>query len=537
MNKKWFVSSAACLMLTACSGGGGGGGGVSEPATPRAEPNYVPFTVSPTLGGNPAAIKVVNLSTPGAAPIDVDADSGGLAMDNGVAWFPSGTISYPARTVSNFAWHTAFYNKTATGGLYRFGIGTGASPTPQRVSSEATAATICDSESFGYLQAGVADKYFSYRLPGQNGNCGDGDDVYRMVRLDMTSATPPYSFGGPIVSDLPNGTYTNVDGWLVHEGSDLVRYNATFDPPSRQVVIGGVTSVLLLDHTRDRRPILIVNNAVRVYNPALNELAAAIHTFTVLHPFSTSSYRFSQADSQNAYFQDGNSVYRLSLSTPAAPTLVVNDIGMPASRNDIFWLSANRVVYKATNGNLHSIPKTATGGTSSTPLVTIAAGEDIHWFTAGTMVYWELTDWDAVASRYDRVDSGVVAENNAGAVTFANSWLAGMTTPRDYSADAADYFDRIILVGFDLTTQSSAGQAVRALTGSTGAVLGQIATVPAGVTRFYPGAAGFGNELAAFGLQWTGSAYQYDMFLLDTDLPGSLQRLTDTAGATEWMLN
>ena len=190
------VSTALTLCLAACGGGGGfddygGGGGGGGSGPPRRSSSY--------------------LGTTGVFVAWADPSSGEFqfAPSNSYAGKKQslrGTVDFMTGASLGQPAGVEIY-KGGDGHIYALDLTSTSQPLPQQVSSE-MAATIDDTCSLSgvavtganYDYVGVyftadlqnpTNSSYIYRLPGPDGNCDTGDDVFHMVKTGMSATSAP----------------------------------------------------------------------------------------------------------------------------------------------------------------------------------------------------------------------------------------------------------------------------------------------------------------------------------------------------------
>lgn len=235
------VSAAVALGLAACGGGGGGsgsyGGGPGSPPPPPPPPALVSY-----------------LGTTGVFAAYADPSSGSFqfAATNSYAGKKQslrGTLDFMTGANLGQPAGVEVY-KGGDGHIYGLDLTDSSAPAPQQLSSE-SAATIDDTCTLsGSAVAGANYDYvgvyftadlqnptnssYIYRLPGPDGACNTGDDVFHMVKTGMSPATAPIA-----VSAMPVATVRTsqggIAGFVIKDGASLELVDSNFANP---IVLG-----------------------------------------------------------------------------------------------------------------------------------------------------------------------------------------------------------------------------------------------------------------------------------------------------------
>ena len=481
--------------LNGCSSNGGnssnndGGGGGKDDVSAAAYLFYSGslFAVDPTNPGAPIAVETSDIGLNGTIPS---------------AGFDAASLS-----VSNIRNHTVVYEKG--GQLFKVAASKSAAPSPTQLSSEADAADLCEM-TYGVDWANVANSQVVYRVRGTDGSCGGSDDQWRMVRVGLLATDAPVPAKQP-VWELVTPSTGALAGWLGVEGKTLYQYDANFGSPTS---LASFTSTV--DYVDDRGDTvwLRVDNTLRAYRVADGTLTTR-HTFS-----STPSFVDSQIGDNTLYFADNASVYKVPMDGSADATLVVTDTETVSE----MVLTTNRVVYRLGSGSVKSVLKT--GGSPTTLESGTGFASDLA--SAGARVYYTVYGADFVVAKV-RLEDGTeeAAHSNAmwigklyGTAATAGSQVA---TSRVILAEGVTVSPDLRVGGSSLSSYDAATHTVVAALGS----------VPSDVEFLYFG--GLGNTV--LGMAWatgTGtSTGQQDIFFANTEVAGSLQRVTNTSDKDE----
>jgi hypothetical protein len=230
------VSAALALGLAACGGGGGNSYGGSGPPPPPP----------------PAVVSYLGTTGVFAAYADPTSGSFQFVPPNSYAGKKQslrGTLDFMTGANLGQPAGVEIY-KGGDGHIYGLDLTGSSAPSPQQLSSE-TAATIDDTCTLSgtavaganYNYAGVyfaadlqnpTNSSYIYRLPGPDGTCNTGDDVFHMVKTGMSAATTPIT-----VSAIPVATVRTpqggISGFVISDGASLELVDSNFANP---IVLG-----------------------------------------------------------------------------------------------------------------------------------------------------------------------------------------------------------------------------------------------------------------------------------------------------------
>lgn len=505
-------------LLAACGGGGGGssgsapggGGGAPGAGVTPSNDSYLAYGVKSTAG-DLMAINAVNPDSPTPA-LNVDSDSVALASD-GLEIFPMGIVDAANNLTGMY--QRVMYNKAQEGGIYFADLRLGQLPTPRRISNENTAQVVCEMAG-----AGSNGTHLVYELPGVDGDCLDiGDNVWKMVRFDMTSSEAPVIALEPVTS-ITDSTGTTI-GWLAYDGfGNLVRTDSNFG--AQQPVAASVGYAEAPAETVGGKPVIEIDDTIRVFDPASNTLSPPYHTFdplSFLRPFND--------DGDYFFFADGANLYRLDLTNPAPAvqlTTETSNIGLP-----FLALTADRVIYH-TSAGIRSIPKA--GGPSITLVANPPNGAAIVKAISGNLVYYDLTVFDGSGTQVLSQDAGVIGADGSGGSVHPDALWAGITLAPAYSSGISPPALYVILSDYNVASQSQAGGTLRSYQAASHTLVGTLGTVPSDVNYLYL-AGWFGSAGLAQGFNGSPpTATETDVFFFDAAKPNSLLRLTTSGVAT-----
>lgn len=482
---------SALLVLGACGGGGGGGGGAGGGET------AVNLFFSSGLG-------MVDPGTP-ATPTYVE--PAGSATE-AVSAVTHGNYNSGTRSFSNLHHRSVFYFKD--GKLWKVNALKGAAATPVQVTSTSGVPEICDKTAVGSNFANHDHARILVSVPGADTNCGTSDDVWGMLRIDDNTATPVVSLGTmkPVkeLHDVANGS---LSGWLIWKSNKLHRINPDF--ASSATILDPVASADYVAQANDGRVFLKLDSELRLYDPNSNFLSASLHTFS-------SNFGSADNDGQDLYFSDGNTIYRLPLDGTSSSTSVVSIVG--ETLYSPIRVTPSHLIYirsQAGGGRvLRARPKT--GGASVT-LKSVPSGSITLVTTAQHRVYFNVT----AAGDIGPSASGSVRDDNTGLVEYSGIW-SGYSEPTERKLGREKLARDVFLL--DTSTTPAKLKSFDAASHSLKATLGD---VPAGFGLIAPMGLTNNNHMLALGM----SGGSTDIFYLNTNVSGSLTRVTDTPGIEE----
>jgi len=178
----------------------------------------------------------------------------------------TGTYDTTTRTLTDMHTHAVIYAHT-NGNIYKVSTLKSGSLTPVQVSSESMADQLCTEGSPGDPVeedfSNVNNSQFRYVLPGIDGVCNTNDDVWKMVRLGMSSTDTPV-LAKPTIQGLTDFTTGAISGWLLHEpvAGELQRCDASFANCS---TITTVTSSVAWHSQSANSSLLEIDNQLFVY--------------------------------------------------------------------------------------------------------------------------------------------------------------------------------------------------------------------------------------------------------------------------------
>ncbi|MEK7323419.1 MAG: hypothetical protein AABZ84_10105 [Pseudomonadota bacterium] len=493
------------LLLAGCSGGkgapasgGGGAGGGNDNSGGDAapEPTYLFF------GGGLTAVDPSNPATP------ISLETGSVT---GARTALAGRQDTPTR-VSGLYVRSVIYGRG--GKLWQVNALTAATPSPLQVSNETAANVVCST----YVSDDLADHAhtaYVYELGGVDNQCATaGDNLWKMIRLNMSETATPFTAVKPVI-DLGSDVTGAVTGWLGVSGGALYKYDADFASPLLLTPYN--SQVLFLVAITNQRVIIRVDNDLYMYDDALGALSSS------LHHFSSAAAGAFQSDGTSLYFADGGSIYKLALSGGAAAGLVVaennvSSAGLTLALTDAYLIYSWRDATTAVN-TLNRLAKT---GGSAQPI--FSGIEGVRVMTAADLIYYTIGSTTSLTSYVLRENGVTLAQYDA-----ALWW--GQSLPSTVDAAEMTRPNKIFLMeGYTNTSSFFANGTISAYDAATHVRSAVLGTIPANITDIL--FSGIGDAVMGLGTT-TANPPGTDIFIANANVDGSLVRVTTTGGVNE----
>lgn len=514
-----LLTSAA---LTAC-GGGGGGGGEGGGANPSGGGGT---TAPATYLFYQGSLVAVDPATPTLKTfIETDAVQGAEVE-------MVGSYNAAARTMSD--WHTrsVFYDKA--GKIYRVNALKSGSLTPVQVSSESAATGVCSRSVFSDFNNPDNSAYM-YSLPGADGTCWNGDDVWRMVTAGMGIAQPPVPVPAFSTSSQVEGLYNPATGarigFLAVEGSNLNRYDVNFANPV--LLLAGVNNWHIIAWDLFDRIFLVVDHGserkLYVYHVATQQLSSPLYTSTENY-FPWPATWPADQDATHAFFSDGSAVYRLPLDGSASAGLWVDD---PSVVSDLV-VTASKVVYVvqefvppgfATKDTLKAVDRNA----PSAPVPYFSEDGIMRLFAVnGDWVYYNSYEPSMMTPQ---AAGGIKVDTNSvsNLTRTANAEWIGHAWAEDFGPESSDYSPRILRASGYTAVDKFAGATIRAYDTANNTVLAELGSLPTGNPISSVDFNGTGDYVIGAALLPMGG----EVFTANVTSAGSLTNLTNTPSVDE----
>ena len=420
----------------------------------------------------------------------------------------------PFYTLVDRHYDTIVYRRTASGTLWKVSVLLGGGLTPAQLSNESGIASICSLQAEpDYADANNAE--FVYRLPGADGTCGNADDVWRMVKVGMSATDAPYTALQPLVAIHDRATGA-ISGWLAINGSNLNAYDENFANPALVSAFSATPSVLAT--SPDGHIALLVDNALRVYNPQAASLTGSLGTVTSLGN--------ALRDATYVYFDDGAALYKLPLDGSAVASLV--QIG--AASASLLSLTTDYIVYWD-GSSVMSVPKS--GGSAVT--LTTSGSDSIETIGAsGTKYYFHGFHYDPSVPGW-RSTAHVIEEDGSNDTTISDAAWFGWTEPTTVSFGSGTRdlaLDRILL-----RSVLTAPYRLVSYVGASGTELATLGTLPDTMNTYYtPFFLRLANNGNVLGYSYAVDSGTQDIVFANTEMNNSLARVTNTSGSNETLV-
>ena len=352
------------------SDGNGGGGGNSGGGTPAAFYLFYQGSLVAIDPNNPVSPIVVESQTIAGARTTV-----------------SGEQESPTR-VSGLSVRGVVYARD--GMLWKVSALSSGTPVPERMSSETTAATVCDS-FVGDDLADYDNTAYVYELGGADAKCSTAaDNVWKMVRVGMSESDAPLGAVKPVI-DIGSDVSGAVTGWLGVAAGVLYKYDADFSSPV--ALMGFSSAVSFVTAISNQRIVIRVDDDLYIYDDASGTLSPS------LHHYSSAAAGVSLSDGNHLFFTDGGGIYKLALDGSAPAVLLVSENNVGSAGLSLA-LTENYVVYSWRDSGtlqttLNRIVKT--GGVAQSIYtgiegVRVIAAADFIYYTVGSSS--SLTSYD-----------------------------------------------------------------------------------------------------------------------------------------------
>jgi hypothetical protein len=465
--------------------------------------------------------------------------------------------------------------KGADGHIHVLDLTTGGRPADRQLSAE-TAATVDDACTLsGTAVAGANYDYvgvyftadliettnssYIYRLPGPDGVCNTGDDVFHMVKTGMSAADAPIVVAGMPVATVRTAE-GGISGFVVKSGAMLRLVDSNFENP---ITIGsfaapiGVAVALPVGTTQGypTGQLYVIDGNIVYVDYAARTVSQSLYTIPNWLP--TNAEALFAASPTNLFFsintpQLGSTaayttIYSMPANGSASPAVVDTEAGRVVTL--VFPVQGTNLIWALENPTFSIRTLAAAGGTAATLLAGTANGGTFI-ATAATVYYetWNQTN-DAASNTVTRsgTEAGIVGiDGTVIQAPLANStFVSGgeqFPWPNDTTTTATPYETVFEVQGLSpvRVTNTSTGVryvydgvsggslvAIDAASNQAGAVIGTIAAGNAtALSGTFRGSAHTGFLEATNALS-TQDPMTRDLYLLNSQGAGSLVRITD----------
>jgi len=479
------------------SGGGGSGGGGGG-STSKTHLFYKSGSISRVDPANPTATPVL-------------VEGGNTAGESGIV---HGTLDLTNKRITDLHTRSIIYANTDNGKLYKMSALKSDPQTPIQVSNETGASIICDTDDeIDWSDHGKS--VFFYKLPGGDSNCNTGDDVWKMVRLNMSASDAPIMAKAWELGQFNQSTGA-LEGFLAFDGNKLVRCDQNFQNCTDLVLFS--TSAEALEDNFSGDAILRVDNQLFHYNTVSGILSIALHTFSGGIP----SFVNSAADETAMFFADGDQMFKLFMNGNTPSTPFITETG---TTFDIINATTSKVVYTTRTGGLPTtyIMKAAEKSNGVvTPLVSSTTDFLAPFdFISGNFVFYDRMSTSGSFTR------GVIKDDGTASSEIPNAAWYGLTGSA-FSAEGV-VVDRLIWA--EGCTVSCAGGTLKSVNATaTGALT--LGTIPNDIFFIDFFAFGAGDSILGGGPDHSG-LFETDVFFVNPNQANSLSRITTTSSFSE----
>ena len=453
-----------------------------------------------------------------------------------------GDVDVTTKVVTDEHNYAVIYPKT-DGKIYKVSALSSSSLTPVQVSNETQADQICTGAIGGTAVhpdfSNADNSVYFYVLPGTDTSCETDDDVWKMVRLNMSDTDSPIA-AKRVLQELYDETTGALNGWLAQDTlgtKELQRCNIDFTSCSKLMDVSNYVEWRL--RTTFSTVLLEIDSKLYVYTESTNTLSPARYTL----PTST-FISVPDTDGTTVYFANGKDLYQMPADGSGNATILkteTDDIQRVLTGN-------NTVVYQLTASGLGTEIKSVlkTGGTPVS-LATVGTGEDLFLlYVIGDKVYYNnRTITFSPVYTIIPLQAGVINEDGTGGTEYTDAAWSGATLKTTYDADLAirlgGYLEKTFLIeGYDLpgTSGGIAGATVKVVDAATATVGLTVGTIPDTDKTTSLTCYGYGDdilcqELIEFVPSQPANPFQTDVYYGNTTTANSLQRVTNTAGENE----
>ena len=411
--------------------------------------------------------------------------------------------------------------------------------TSVQISSETQADAICSIVTRALDLGAPAKDLVFYTLAGPDNNCGNGDDLRRLIHADTDAGTAPEAVTATALNSVV-GFYTAqglATGFLSFESSALKLYDQNFHNPAS--LASGIASYFVMAAGADFAIVQIDGTVRRV--EAGGQISLPLHT-------TTSGFKIDPgpADGNNVYFTEANlsgsrqgKLFRLALNGLNPSVLMFED-----TSNQILarGLTQGKVIFitnppnQTSPATLSAIDKVAG---APLPIDAVSSGFFVVFSSSGPQganVFYTRVDTATVQSfpsARERDDSGNTLLDFDHSVWAGEA--SGASTNKDNGFSSYPIATHLLLAqGLTNPNNGVNGATLKSYRVSDGKT--QTLTTLAepsgvGITALSTGPIGLGT------LQdFTGSATHRDVFAFNLDNvapPANYCRYVDTAGSNE----
>jgi len=460
------------------------------------------------------SISALDPADPAAPPVVIE--SAATQEAQGIL---HGTIDFTNQKITGIHTRTIIYANIDDGKLYK--IDTSKPPVPVQVSNETGGAAFCDPHG-AENEPDLSDhgkSVYIYQVPGNDGSCFTTDDVWKMVRLNMTASDSPIT-AKPIVTVLNDTSTGAIIGFLAFEGNKLVGCDQNFLNCSD--VLSFTTDAEELGSNFSGDVILLVDDKLFHYDESTGVLSPPLHFL------GASLGAFSDGDGTNLYFEDGNKIFKLPMDGSANASLFQTE--PPGNTIEEITVTPNNVVYTTTTNSV--LPETTlkvaskSGGAATDLIPATTDTLSIFTFIAGDSIYYDR----ASSTTHTR---GVIKDDGTGNVEIPNAGWLGLTGSTILLDDGIVIEKMIWAEGCSFDFPFCAGATLKSIDAATQSGELVLGTIPSDIQ----GIGFFGLFGSVGGILGSGPAtaglFENDIFFVNPDQANSLKRITTTPDFSE----
>ena len=553
------LGTAIAGTLTACGGGDDGGG---------------PF------GGGPSPVLDSYVGTTGAFVAWADDLSSNyyaapIGSYAGKKQSLRGTIDFTTGQPLGQAAGIEIF-KGSDGAIHEIDLTSFNVPFAQQVSSE-TAATIDDTCTLSgtvvvganYDYVGVyftadlqnpTNSSYIYRLPGPDGVCNTPDDVFHMVKTGMLPTDAPIVASGMPVATVRTAQ-GGISGFVVKSGANLVLVDGNFANPT---VLGTFTApinvaVALPVGTTQGYPtgqLYVVDGNIVYVNYVAQTISAPLYTIPnwlptnagALFAASPTTLYFSINTAASGATAAAAAIYAMPADGSAVPAVIDSEPGRIATL--LFPVQGANLIWGVENPS-YTIRTLPVAGGAATTLVN-GAGSDGTFIATATTVYYET--WTQTTDNTTKVitrsgtQSGIVGMGGAviqaplADSTFVDGgeqlpWpndTVTTTTPYETVFEVRGLSPVTVTdtsTGYQYIEDGVSGASMVAIDTTSNEVVATLGALPISTATDMTGTFRDGEHsgfLEAYNALSTEDPATRDLYLLNSQTPDSLTRVTDT---------
>lgn len=504
-----FPSSlfVAALIFSSCGGGGGGG-------TPQPTATYL-YYVNSTTGGLFFYDPVTKATT------TVEDGTTGHQITRG-SDFIGGSYRSANKQLTDVHQRTLVYAKD-DGKLYKVSLLKSGTKTPEQVSNETGAATVCDNQAIPDI-ANPDNSVYAYSVPvtAPTVSCDSATDVWKAVRLNSSPTTTPMeitSLNMKPVTEVRDWSTGALVGQLAVDGANeaLVKCTTDFTSANCTTVLSAPTHTVL-----DAVSLGVDSNARKIYLSVFDGTEYQMLTYDsaddiISEPVYTTTNKLVKG------LQDGSALYFAETPhTLKKITFTTSEVVSLLTETDArnVKLTDNAIVYVAyediATGGTDTLYKLKSTTKASPPTTTVLAADPQNIdlaVVAGDRVFYNLGSGPTATA-------GSVKDNNTGRQEASEArWTAASYSSTMKVPTGTVIPQKVIMSRRNLELWSYNTTAY-AYTPGTGLWLGTMPGAPMDTFR--------GGGVRSDILGYSGDWEALDIFTVNVNTVDSLSRVTTT---------